>query len=466
MAAPRALLLALSLAPAAAKVVDGVLALSSQTTEVYIGKFSFSPFTKSTVNGTFHTDDGLYFDRHPHDLTLCMYSDAQWLKFLEAMSKGSLCNERRKLATHATKIVPQYIHVQGSAPKHDFRFSFNLRPPSATAHYWFAVMMDCYLEEYDAHPPAMKYHITLLNGNSHLPADESGMITINTLALLAMLVYGGVYFTRLYLQWTRLKQGHLITIIFAAAYAMQTLSVLCELLHLRRFERDGKGLRWRHTWLALDFTGGLMQSFSELLISVLLISLAFGWTLGLESQEPLEGRVGGLLMGLQRPAQLLKGFRSPSTLLLLSIGGSQLLLQAIGRKYEEDFNNFHDHEHWPGLLLLAIRLALAALFGWALHRSLSRESQREVVSFQRQLRVLGMIWFLCLPVFVALASLAPPYRRHQLVSGGSIFLQTCALALISTLFIEKSEYYRISSLAHMGSAFDKGFGGKTKIAVD
>ena len=37
---------------------------------------------------------------------------------------------------------------------------------------------------------------------------------------------------------------------------------------------------------------GMSQSISELVISLLLTSLAFGWTLGLESQEPLEGRCG------------------------------------------------------------------------------------------------------------------------------------------------------------------------------
>ena len=50
----------------------------------------------------------------------------------------------------------------------------------------------------------------------------------------------------------------------------------------------------------------------------------------------------------QHPAQLLRGLRSPSLLLLLCISLAQLLLQARGRAFEEDFNNFHDHEHWPG----------------------------------------------------------------------------------------------------------------------
>ena len=158
---------------ATGKVIDGVIALSSQTTEVYLGKFSFSPYQRSSIAATFHTDDGLYFDNHPHDLTLCMFSDEQWVKFRTAMDKGSLCTERRGLASYAEKVVPRYVQVEGHAPKHDFSFSSHLRPPTNRAHYWFAVMMDCYLEEYDAHPPPMVYALTLKNGNSHLPAGRS-----------------------------------------------------------------------------------------------------------------------------------------------------------------------------------------------------------------------------------------------------------------------------------------------------
>mgnify|MGYP007078146706 CR=1 FL=1 len=47
------------------------------------------------------------------------------------------------------------------------------------------------------------------------------MITINALALVAMLIYGAVYFVRLYLQWSRVQQGHLITVFFALSYALQ-----------------------------------------------------------------------------------------------------------------------------------------------------------------------------------------------------------------------------------------------------
>ena len=83
-------------------------------------------------------------------------------------------------------------------------------------------------------------------------------------------------------------------------------------------------------------------------------------------------------------------------------------------------------------------------------------------------QLLGSLWFVCLPLLVLLAFALPPYRRHQVVAGGSIVLQAVALALLSTLFLQRSEYYRISSLAHLGSVFDAGFsaGRSNKIAVD
>jgi len=37
------------------------------------------------------------------------------------------------------------------------------------------VMSDCALEFYEAHPPPMHYHLTVLNAGSHLPDDLSGI---------------------------------------------------------------------------------------------------------------------------------------------------------------------------------------------------------------------------------------------------------------------------------------------------
>lgn len=162
---------------------------------------------------------------------------------------------------------------------------------------------------------------------------------------------------------------------------------------------------------------------SELIISVMLIALGFGWTLGLESQEPLSGQLGKLLAGLHSPGKLLRSALTPSTLLLGTIAAAQLGLLAMGRRYEEDFNKFHDFEHAPGLALLGIRLALCALFGWALRRSLRVERQKDVREFFGALAFFGSVWFAGVPILVLFALVLPPYRRHQVVAGGSVLVQ-------------------------------------------
>ena len=167
------LLLALLAGEARAKVLDGQLQLSSLDTEKYLTKFAFSPRVPSYINMTFHVAEREYFDRHQHLLTLCLYSDTDWPKFRSAIQKGSLCVERQKLATWSAKVQPEQTLARPS--RHDWSWSGELTTPKGRAHYWYAVLMDCYLEEYDAHPPPINYHLTFLNGRSHLPADESGV---------------------------------------------------------------------------------------------------------------------------------------------------------------------------------------------------------------------------------------------------------------------------------------------------
>jgi hypothetical protein len=474
-----ALLLVGSLiAHATAKTSSGSVTLSSAVTEKFVSKFSGSASEVIKVSGIFHTDTVDYFDGHPHDMTLCLYKEQKWDAFQQALKKGSLCTERRQMASHSIKIHPALSPAQQA--RHEFSFQATLLPSDGfTAHYWFAVLMDCYLEEYDAHPPPMHYELKFLNGRSHLPADQDGMATVHGVLCVGMTAYGLFYFGRSILQMYQKGQVHLLILLFAAAYTMQTGGAFFEWLHLWHYRRDGAAAanataeHWKGS--LFDLVSGLLQCASELTISLVLIALAFGWTLGLDAQAPLQGHVGKLLAGLHTPGKLLRGLRSPSSLLLFSIAASQVALLGIGRSMAEgSAQSFHEFEHWPGVVLLCIRLVLCGVFVWALQRSRAVESNVEVLGFLGKLAWFGAVWFLCLPLLVLVATLLPPYRRHQLVAGGSILVQAAALVLLSTLFAEGSHFYRMSSLSHLGSGFAmgtlhapaRGAGIGSKIAID
>ena len=80
----------------------------------------------------------------------------------------------------------------------------------------------------------------------------------------------------------------------------------------------------------------------------------------------------------------------------------------LGRRYEDDFNQFHDFEHWPGFCLMAIRLALCALFlvgGLSTIRNTNMESLK---AFMLKLLALGALWFLAMPCMVRCCANSQP----------------------------------------------------------
>jgi len=148
----------------------------------------------------------------------------------------------------------------------------------AKATHWYVVVSDCALEFYEAHPPPMRYELTMFNGGSHLPSDLNGMGVLYFFALLALLLGAGPAFASARSQYTRLGRVHVLVALLGLAYAAQTLSFFLELWHLAVFARDGKGLQWRHTFVAADFAAEVSQGFSEFVVAALLLFLACGWT--------------------------------------------------------------------------------------------------------------------------------------------------------------------------------------------
>lgn len=439
-----------------AKVVPGIAQLSSQNTEQYIAKFSFSPNLAGHMRGVFEVLPGAspgetYFDRHPHNLQLLLYTDTMWEKVKLMYIQGSLCQDRTRLAS---------VKRQFRQPKTGRLIEFDAKlagTQSKVTRYWYAVLSDCNLEEYDAHPPALKYELTFMNGESHLPADEVGVPTFLLLTLVVLMLFASVLTWQL-MQHAKAGQVHLVLIALAVAYCLQTLSVLLELLHLWQFSRDGKGLRWRHTFFAADFLAEACQGDSELVVSLLLIFLSFGWTLFNASAHT---------DGIQ------KAFQSISTtgvcvavlVIVLQIG-----LEIASRRYEDDFNQFHDHEHLPGYLFLLMRVCLGFLFIGGCTKSLRRAESAAKLKLIKYLRALGGLWFMSFPLLVMLSAWMEPFKRHSVVVCGSIILQVAAMIGLILLFREGGQYHKMSSLAQIGASLPSvalpGMPGRSKVNYD
>ena len=81
-----------------------------------------------------------------------------------------------------------------------------------------------------------------------------------------------------------------------------------------------------------------------------------------------------------------------------------LLLEMMGRRYHDEFSQFHDHEHWPGKCILALRVMLWVIFlGGALMTHNGCKKGSELRSSMVSLAAFGSVWLLAFPVTVVVA---------------------------------------------------------------
>eukprot|EP00232_Nephroselmis_pyriformis_P006704 CAMPEP_0182878260 /NCGR_PEP_ID=MMETSP0034_2-20130328/15246_1 /TAXON_ID=156128 /ORGANISM="Nephroselmis pyriformis, Strain CCMP717" /LENGTH=504 /DNA_ID=CAMNT_0025011139 /DNA_START=43 /DNA_END=1554 /DNA_ORIENTATION=+ len=496
-------LVALALAAlreASAKYVAGDLHLSSLVSEIDVAKFSFSYKKGGTINGTWHTAVKGW-GRGRHNPGLFLYSDDAWERFQNSLAEGSLCNHRTQMATQSHR-----IRLKPNAQGDEFvssNFHFNIDVDRERTRYWYALVADCELEWYDARNlPPLQFELEFRNGGSHLPADETGMYTLQWLVLLIMLAFGAFCTHEAVAQFRQKKQIHLIVLLLGVAYVLQMGSIFSEIMHLTVYLRNGRGLRLRYTWFAADAFSEVLQGLSELLISLLLIFLACGWTtlsLGtvadvvaaeaakvtlpdsltekgsfldrlqrkkrdLFEDKGFKRMATQFTLALRRPVRLMKTV-SFGSIFLVSIVGTQVFLEVMGRKFHEsdDFLSFHDHEHWPGFALIGLRCLLCLLFLMGGHFSRqSAKSDPQVYEFLQRLHVLGCVWLLSFPVLVYVASWLPPYNRHAAVSGGSLLSQGVALALMAVLVMRNEKFKNISSLSDFNIGAAGGLDGKRR----
>eukprot|EP00299_Pterocystis_sp_00344_P000065 c10019_g1_i3.p1 GENE.c10019_g1_i3~~c10019_g1_i3.p1 ORF type:complete len:396 (+),score=87.73 c10019_g1_i3:1033-2220(+) len=373
-------------------------------------------------------------------------------------SKGSLCRERMSEASWSTKIAPER-----GVNQQFFSFTTEVNVAGRT-HYWYAMVADCWLEEYDAHPPKFQYSLKFLNSDlSHIPADERGLFQLHALLAILMIGFGGYIANLEYQHYSKAHRVHLVTVLFFIAYLLQLGSVVCEFWHLKVYADDGVGLRWQNTIFAFDQLSSIFQTLSELIVSFLLVSIACGWTLmrsasvesgGVEVRGPIRGSLIDSILGvLQQPTAIVTRGVGPAALFFPLLAVVVIYLELWGHRYDDDFNQFHDFEHLPGFLTIALRCCLWGVFLLGISRTLHSTPHINLVTFLKRFRIAGTVWFLTFPFVVVLTSLFfVPYVRHQIVTGTSLTVHSCGLALMSWEFLTNSEYFKVSTLSQVAAA--------------
>jgi hypothetical protein len=292
----------------------------------------------------------------------------------------------------------------------------------------------------------MDYEVTFLNdGYDHFPADEHGLFTLYNICFLGLAVIA-------YQQFVVLRKQNragsysfndgpppAATTLLIFAYCTEMLSILFEILHLWWYGSNGTGL------FLLDFFSEVLEGIAQTSVAYLLLAFAGGWTL-------IEGTITAKSEGPINPEAL--GEDHPSTLFVSMMTIVTVLLQLLNKLILfDDFTKFHDHESWPGFILVLVRTLLAMFFTYQVQQTISYMSRRgnknNTLKFMRTLALFGGLWFWVFPVLVVVASFFAHYLRHRIVAGGVLLLQSACLVMLTTQINRESSAYSKASL-HRG----------------
>ena len=176
---------------------------------------------------------------------ICLYNEDAWEKFMDARGQKLSCSEVQNLATWQRKITfPPEQEV--------LEFDMLVVPPETpkgSSHYYYIVALDCeseglpelkfngedgiVMDDDDFDPSSIKqfvpvqFHLEILNGGSHLPADEDGMIYVHSVGALFALLGFWMFTSAAQTAEQRTGSIHMIVVFVGAAWLLQVIDLYC-----------------------------------------------------------------------------------------------------------------------------------------------------------------------------------------------------------------------------------------------
>jgi len=263
----------------------------------------------------------------------------------------------------------------------------------------------------------IKYEFTIINSNgSHISEEENGVMTVLVITLIFIFGFFASHAMKLHGFYTHKSALDYPLVILVFALMLEFLALFNELLHLYFFSLDGQG------FFMCDWLNFVFANLSQLVISILFLLMAFGWTVRNLSKDDEEVFVIVTTVGA-----------------LLTI-----FLTIVSKVSTNNFDSFHDYGNWFGVVTLITKLVIYAIFVFMLMKSYSKCEDKLKDHFKK-LGIFGSIYLLSLPVSVIVIDiLLPPYYRHKAITYSLIIVQSATLIIYASLLSFKDgSYYPI-----------------------
>jgi hypothetical protein len=419
-----------------AKTTSGKFRLSGLHTEYILGSFSISAKKLGHLKIVFKSKEPYQLNK---DLYVRLYRDDVWKSYNKAPS----CTDKMPFS-----ILNEQVTTTKVKGHYEAEVSMELNNHKDDKdHFFYFVITDCSLEFYmhDDQVPQMSYTLTAWNDGSHVSADQSHLRNLHTVTLLLSGILALLLGLTIVIQVYEKATVHAAVFLVMTAAACDSLSSMFELIHLSLYSHNGIGS------YVLDAMSAHLEAICDSLVALLLLSVAAGWTLPSDivkvqqNASPIQKMLGGF----QSPFAALRSL-TPTAVLAISILLSHIILAQWGRTYNDDFDSYHDLEHFPGKLLMLWRILLGlGMLGCCISTRMRCPPLLQL--FYLQLAVVGTMWFLSLPLLTWVVNTVVPYHmRHRTVGICGATLQTSGIVLLSWLVTSHSTaYHRFSHMTAM-----------------
>jgi hypothetical protein len=453
-----------------AKTVSGQFQLSGHHTEHVLTSFAVLPTGGSVQVNFTVANHGMYEDER--FIRLRLYRDVEWPKYL----KAKRCKDKVAYAQRQERILFEYVNETWQTPNPLLVLIVNTveEKERYRPHYWYVVVDDCMLEDWqkDARIPPLQFELQIFNhlpnphegkpvdeetGDPvphiimyHLSADEVHLVLLHTVTLISSGLLALLLLCNVVLRMNTAKQTVHVSILWVAlAAGLDATSSLCELGHLKVYERDGIGS------YALDAMAARFEAGCDAFLVLLLLSIASGWTLPSDvvTVNPNESAIQKLFSSLARPLGSIHTL-NVGTILSMVVIIVHVGLAQWGRMYNEDFESYHDLEHLPGQILMLLRMCLGILLLAATRQTQLKCTVPVLQKFYTKLAVLGLLWCLSLPLLTLICNLLVPYYlRRPAVVIGSALMQSSSLVILAWLVTAQSNmaYHQFSHMTNRNS---------------
>ena len=284
-------------------------------------------------------------------------------------------------------------------------------------HFWYFTISACEIKE----KQRIKIEMKFLNADeSEFSAEDLGLQYVYPIILVIYFFALSGNLLRLIRKFNQTDDLELNLLVLNISIGCQYTAILCEVIHVWAYAYNGYGV------VFLDVFYQAFEVLSSIIITILLIVIASGWTLKYKDFPDAE-------------------IYLPISLFVIVLN---LMIVGVGRLTEDFYYKNSDYEGIPGYVLVFIRIALWIWFVYLI-KDMQEQQKRnaKLLDFLNKYFIMASLYFLALPAVVVFSWIFEPYVRNKAVVVLNNFIQILVFLFLTHLFSEKSTFYKVSTLS-------------------